>query len=67
MRIYRIDRDDAPEITDKWIEPADLYQGDKLLRRGHGRPMDKHKAAATILFNDDTLDAFKAIGPHRHK
>lgn len=25
---------DLPEITDDWIDGADLYHGDKLVRRG---------------------------------
>ena len=32
-----VDPDDAPEITDEWIEGADLYEGDKLIRRGRRR------------------------------
>ena len=36
-----VDPDDAPEITEEWLTGADLYHGDKLLRRG--RP----KAAVT--------------------
>ena len=28
------DADSPPEITDAWIDGADLYQGDKLVRRG---------------------------------
>lgn len=55
-----VDPDDAPEITDEWIESADLYHGDRLVRRG--RPAGSHKTATTIRFDDDVLDAFKATG-----
>lgn len=30
------DPDDAPEITQEWIEGANLYHGKKLIRRGAG-------------------------------
>lgn len=30
------DPDDAPEITQEWIDGADLYHGKKLIRRGAG-------------------------------
>jgi hypothetical protein len=28
------DPDDAPQITQEWVDRADLYQGKKLVRRG---------------------------------
>jgi uncharacterized protein (DUF4415 family) len=56
------DPDDAPELSDTWFAEADLYRGDKLVRRG--RP----KAAVTkvhtgIRLDADILAAFKAQGP----
>jgi hypothetical protein len=30
------DPDDAPEITQEWIDGANLYHGKKLIRRGAG-------------------------------
>jgi uncharacterized protein (DUF4415 family) len=56
------DLDDAPELSDDWFAEADLYHGDKLVRRG--RP----KAAITkvhtgIRLDADILAAFKAQGP----
>jgi len=56
------DPDDAPELSDAWFAGADLYRGDKLVRRG--RP----KAAVTkvhtgIRLDADILAAFKAQGP----
>ena len=29
-----IDPDDAPELTEEWFQTADLYDGNKLVRRG---------------------------------
>jgi uncharacterized protein (DUF4415 family) len=28
------DPDDAPELTEEWFATADLYEGNKLIRRG---------------------------------
>ena len=32
------DQDDAPELDEQWAEDAHRYQGDRLVRRGKGRP-----------------------------
>ena len=56
-----VDADDAPEISDEWIEQAELREGDKIVRRG--RPPGSQKTATTIRFDDDILEAFKATGP----
>ncbi|WP_226952904.1 hypothetical protein [Mesopusillimonas faecipullorum] len=36
------DPDDAPEITEDWIAEADLYHGEKLVRRG---PLSQQRLA----------------------
>jgi uncharacterized protein (DUF4415 family) len=56
-----VDPDDAPELTDAFFERADVYAGDKLVRRG--RP----KAAATkesvkLRLDADLLAALRATG-----
>lgn len=56
-----VDPDDAPEITDAWVREADLYHGEKLVRRG--RP----KAAVTkepvkLRLDPDVLAALRATG-----
>ena len=56
------DRDDAPEITDKWIAEADPYHGKKLIRRG--RPIGSgQKAQTTLRTSKDVLEFFRATGP----
>ena len=40
--------DDAPELTDEQIAAADLYEGEKLIRRG-GRPLTISVRRATEL------------------
>lgn len=56
-----VDPDDAPEITDEWITGADLYQGEKLIRRG--RPQgENNKVATNVRYDRDLVEAFKATG-----
>lgn len=57
-----IDPDDAPELTDEWFEKADLYHGEKLIRRGR-RPSENPKQAISLRIDADVLDRFKADGP----
>ena len=59
-----VDPDDAPEVTLQWVAEADLYAGEKLVRRG--RPVGSIKAApkvsTTIRFDPDVLAALKISG-----
>lgn len=56
-----VDPDDAPELTDEFFEHADLYDGDKLIRRG--RPGAKTpKQALTVRYDVEIIEAFKATG-----
>lgn len=57
-----IDPDDVPELTDEWFQKADLYDGEKLIRRGR-RPLDSPKKAISLRLDADVLDKFKAGGP----
>ena len=56
-----VDPDDTPELTEEFFQRADLFDGDKLVRRG--RP----KAATTkepvkIRLDADVLAALRASG-----
>ena len=57
-----IDPDDAPERTGEWFQRADLYHGEKLVRRGRP-PTDKPKKAISLRVDADVLKRFKADGP----
>ncbi|MDO8358999.1 MAG: BrnA antitoxin family protein [Devosia sp.] len=57
-----IDPDDVPELTDEWFQKADLYDGEKLVRRGRP-PADAPKKAISLRVDADVLDRFKADGP----
>jgi uncharacterized protein (DUF4415 family) len=59
-----IDPDDAHELTDTQLAEADLYQGDKFIRRGGGRPKGSGKKELVSLRIDrDILDHFREGGP----
>jgi uncharacterized protein (DUF4415 family) len=53
--------EDLPEWTDEMFEHADLYEGNTLIRRGRPRGSGR-KVAATIRYDQDVLDAFRATG-----
>ena len=55
------DYDEIPELTDEWFERADVYIGDKLIRRGRPRA-EAPKRAVNIRLSPDVLDRFKATG-----
>lgn len=54
--------DEAPELTDDQLAAADLYQGDKLIRRGRP-PLARPKEAVKIRLAPEVLDHFRAGGP----
>lgn len=60
--VTSVDPDDAPELTDDFFEQADEYIGDRLIRKGPGRPAGTRKTATTIRLDDDVLAAFKSTG-----
>ena len=57
-----VDPDDAPEITEEWIEEADIYHGEKLVRRGRGPQQAPTKRAVSIRLSSEVLDYFRATG-----
>ena len=56
-----VDPDDAPEITEEWLTGADLYHGDKLLRRGRPKAAVT-KEAVKLRLDADVLAALRATG-----
>ena len=56
------DPDDAPELTEDFFNKADLYHGDKLVRRG--RPKSENpRVAISLRMPADVLDRWKDAGP----
>ena len=56
-----VDPDDAPEITEDWVKEADLYHGDKLVRRGRPKAAVT-KEAVKLRLDADVLAALRATG-----
>ncbi len=58
-----VDPDDAPELTEEWFKKADLYEGDKLVRRGRGRPKSAtRKVLLSVRYSPEVVEYFKATG-----
>ena len=58
-----VDPDDAPELTDEFFKQADLLKGDKVVKRGRGRPRGTTKPATTVRLDDDVLEAMNCESP----
>ena len=58
-----VDPDDAPEQTGADFARADVYAGERLVRRGRPVSTSPLKSATTIRFDADVLSALKASGP----
>jgi uncharacterized protein (DUF4415 family) len=54
--------DEAPELTDEFFDRADVYIGDKLIRRGRPRSA-RPKEAVKLRLSGEVLDHFRAGGP----
>jgi hypothetical protein len=53
---------EPPEITDQWIAGADLYRGEKLIRRG--RPKLEHpRKLLSLRLPPEVIAKWKATGP----
>jgi uncharacterized protein (DUF4415 family) len=57
-----VDPDDAPELTDEFFERADIYHGEKLVRRGRP-PTGKAKQLVSLRIDPDVLERLRRLGP----
>ena len=58
-----INPEDAADLSQgDWFETADLYHGDKLIRRGRP-PSVNYKISTTISLDADIIASFRAKGP----
>jgi len=57
-----IDPDDAPELTREFFQRADIYEGDKLIRRGRPPLGDRPKEAVKLRLTPEVLEHFRAGG-----
>lgn len=56
------DPDEAPEITEQWIEEADLYQAEKLIRRGRPR-LANPRQLLSLRLPPEVIASWRASGP----
>lgn len=56
------DPDDAPELTAEHFERADLYEGEKLIRRGRP-PTGNAKRLVSLRIDQDVLQRLRELGP----
>ena len=57
-----LDSDSLPEITDAWIAGADLYHGDKLVRRGRPK-LANPRQLLSLRLPPQIIARWKATGP----
>ena len=55
-------KDEAPLITDSWIEEADLHLGQKTVRRGRPRVANPRRLLSLRL-PPEVIASWKATGP----
>jgi uncharacterized protein (DUF4415 family) len=53
---------DLPEITDDWIAGANLYHGEKLIRRGRPK-LATPRQLLSLRLPPQVIDRWKASGP----
>ena len=54
--------DEIPEITQEWLEGADLYKGKKLVRRGRP-PLENPRKLLSLRLQPQVIAKWKASGP----
>ena len=61
-----VDPDDAPEITDEFLDrvwdSAEIRRGGKIIRRGRPPLGEKAKGVVTIRLDADVLESYRALG-----
>jgi uncharacterized protein (DUF4415 family) len=54
--------EDIPELTDAFVDDAEIRRGDKLLRRGRP-PIETPKKLVSLRLDPDVIERFRATGP----
>ena len=57
-----IDPDDAPGLDRAFFERADLYEGDRVVRRGRPK-LEKPKRQVTLRLDAEVVERLRATGP----
>jgi uncharacterized protein (DUF4415 family) len=62
--IQPVEYEDIPELTDEFFDRAEIRRGDKLIRRGRGRPrLESPKKLIALRLDPDIVERFRATGP----
>jgi uncharacterized protein (DUF4415 family) len=56
-----VDPDDAPQLTDKFFDRAEIRHGDRIVRRGRP-PLVSPKQAVKLRLDADVLAAYRKTG-----
>lgn len=56
------DPETPPEITDSWISEADLYHGEKLVRRGRPK-LANARQLLSLRLPPEVIERWRATGP----
>ena len=56
------DPETPPEITDAWISEADLYHGEKLVRRGRPK-LESPRQLLSLRLPPQVIARWKSTGP----
>lgn len=56
------DAETPPEITDTWISEADLYHGEKLVRRGRPK-LDNPRQLLSLRLPPKVIARWRSTGP----
>ena len=57
-----VDPDDAPEITEEWLDQAEIRHGNRLIKRGR-HPIPWPKQLVSIRLDQEVLDRLRELGP----
>ena len=55
------DPDDAPALTDRFFDRAEIRHGDRIIRRGRP-PLESPKQAVKLRLDADVLAAYRKTG-----
>lgn len=59
-----VDPDDAPELTEEFFADAEVFEGDKFVRRGRGRPPTGNaREIVSFRLDRDLLAKLREAGP----
>jgi uncharacterized protein (DUF4415 family) len=58
-----VDPDDAPTLTRSFFRAADVYEGEKLVRRGRPPVGEQPKQAIKLRLSPGVIEHFRSGGP----